>query len=131
VAVFVCVGPAIPQRLVACACDVGTVCLTDAQMAQHATHVEMEPDRMGNHSNYHGVAVFQIGFDETGRVTGADAISGLPLGTSHLIAAVSRWRFKPVVVNGSKKRGCGKLRISFAMKENRPSAEVLEAPTHD
>jgi len=63
-------------RLVACACDIeNTECLTSAQMAQHAVHVEMEPERMGNHSNYEGVAVFQIGFDEKGWVTGAEAIS--------------------------------------------------------
>jgi hypothetical protein len=100
-------------------------------MPKHANHVEMEPDVMGNHSNYRGVAVFQIGFDEKGRVTGADAISGHPLGVSHLMAAVSKWKFKPVVVNGMKKRGCGKLWIRFAMTENVPSAEVLEGPTQD
>jgi len=91
----------------------------------------MEPDNMGNHSNYRGVAVFQIGFDEKGHMTGADAISGQPLGISHLMAAVSRWKFKPVVVNGMKKRGCGKLWIRFAMKENVPSAEVLKGPAKD
>ncbi len=128
-AVFVCVSPAIAQTLVACACDIETVCLSDAQMSKYATHVEMEPDRMGSHSTYRGVAVFQIGFDEKGRVTGADAISGQPLGTSHLMTVVSRWKFKPVVVNGKKKRGCGKLRIRFAMRENVPSAEVRKGPT--
>jgi len=53
----------------------------------------MEPDRMGNHSNYRGVAVFQVGIDENGHVTGASAISSHPLGISHLVAAVSKWRF--------------------------------------
>ena len=131
IAAFVCVSPAIAQTLVACACDVETVCLSDAQMSNHAMHVEMEPDKMGNHSNYRGVAVFQIGFDEKGRVMGADAISGQPLGISHLMAAVSRWKFKPVVVNGMKKRGCGKLWIRFAMRENVPSAEVLKGAAKD
>lgn len=92
-AAFVCASPAVAQTFVTCACDAETVCLSDAQMSGHATHVEMEPDKMGNHSNYRGVAVFQIGFDKKGRVTGADAVSGNPLGTSHLMAAVSRWRF--------------------------------------
>jgi len=113
-------------RLVACACEIeNTVCLTSAQMAQHAVHVQMEPDGMGNHSNYEGVAVFQIGFDENGRVTGAEAISGHPLGISHLMAAVSKWRFRPVVVKSSRKRACGKLFIKFTMKENVPSAKVV------
>lgn len=130
-AAFSCVPPAIAQTLVACACDVETVCLSDTQMSNHATHVEMEPDKMGNHANYSGVAVFQIGFDEKGRVTGVDAISGHPLGLSHLMAAVSKWKFKPVVVKGVKKRGCGKLSIRFAMRENVPSAEVLKRATQD
>jgi hypothetical protein len=131
IAAFVCIGPATAQTLVACACDAETVCLSDSQMSNHATHVEMERDKMGNHSNYRGVAVFQIGFDEKGLVTGADAISGEPFGISHLMAAVSRWKFKPVVVNGMKKRGCGKLWIRFAMTENVPSAEVLKGPAKD
>jgi hypothetical protein len=45
------------------------------------------------------------------------------------MTVVSRWKFKPVVVNGKKKRGCGKLRIRFAMRENVPSAEVRKGPT--
>lgn len=114
-------------RLVACACEVeNTVCLTSAQMAQHAVHVEMEPDRMGNHSNYEGIAAFQIGFDERGRVTGADGISGYPLGISHLMAAVSKWRFTPVIVKGARKKACGKLFVKFTMKENVPSAKAVK-----
>jgi hypothetical protein len=104
---------------------VNTVCLTDVEMSEHAVHVEMEPDRMGNHSNYRGVAVFQIGFDEKGHVTGASAISGHPLGISHLMEVVSKWRFKPIIVKGVKKKGCGRLSVKFAMTDNVPSAEVL------
>src|SRR5260221_3365866 len=105
-----------------------TVCLSDVQMAEHAVRVEMEPDRLGNHSNYHGVAVFQIRFDEKGRVTGATAISGHPLGISRLMAAVSKWRFNPVIADGVKKKACGKLSVKFVMKENVPSAEVMREP---
>lgn len=113
-------------RLVACACEIeNTECLASAQMAQRALHIEMEPDRMGNHATYEGVAVFQIGFDEKGRVTGAEAISGQPLGISHLMAAVSKWRFRPVIVKGVRKRACGKLSVKFTMKENVPSAKVV------
>ena len=96
-AISVC-ATATAQTLVACGCEiVNTVCLTDVEMSEHAVHVEMEPDRMGNHSNYRGVAVFQIGFDEKGHLTGASAISGSvlnlghypisghPLGISHLL----------------------------------------------
>src|SRR5205809_7849417 len=110
------------QTLIACSCDTpNTVCLSDSEMSEHAVHLEMAPDLMGNHSNYSGVAVFEVGFDENGRVTGLDAISGHPLGISHLNAAASKWRFKPIVMNGVKKKGCGKLSIQFAMTENVPS----------
>ncbi len=114
------------QISVACFCDENTVCLSDAQMARHAIHIEMEADRMGNHSNYEGIAVFQIRFDEKGRVTGADTISGNPFGVSYLMAAVPKWRFRPVVVNGARKKACGKLSVKFAMKENVPSVKVVK-----
>jgi hypothetical protein len=120
---------AVSQTLVACSCELAnTACLADVEMSEHAMHIQMEPDRMGKHSNYSGVAVFQIGFDEWGRVTGASAISGHALGISHLMAAVSKWRFKPVILKGVKKKGCGRLSIEFAMKENVPSARVLREP---
>ena len=121
-----CASAVAAQTLTACSCEVpNTVCLSDIEMSEHAVHVEMVPDRMGNHSNYNGVAVFQIGFNEKGRVTSARAISGHPLGISHLMAAASKWRFRPMVVKGVKKRGCGRLSMKFAMRENVPSAEVL------
>ena len=128
---FCATATAVPT-LVACGCDiVNTVCLTDMQMSEHAVHVEMEPDQMGNHSNYRGIAVFQIGFDEKGHVTGASAISGHPLGISHLMEAVSKWRFKPIIVKGTKKKGCGRLSVKFAMTDNVPSAEVARQPAGD
>ena len=66
--------------LVACACDIeNTECLTSAQMAQHAVHVEMEPDRMGNHSNYEGVAVFQIGITRRVGSQGRRQYQAIPL----------------------------------------------------
>ena len=129
VAVSFCATATAAQTLVACGCEiVNTVCLTDVEMSGHAVHVEMEPDRMGNHSNYRGVAVFQIGFDEKGRVTGASAISGHPLGISHLMEVISKWRFKPIIVKGVKKKGCGRLSVKFAMTDNEPSVEVLRQP---
>jgi hypothetical protein len=66
--------------------------------------------------------------DTFGRLT--DKICS-QFGISHLMAAVSRWTFKPVVVNGMKKRGCGKLWIRFAMRENVPSTEVLKGPAKE
>jgi TonB family protein len=112
--------------LVACSCEIeNTVCLTQGEMAEHVAHIEMKPDLMGNHSNYSGEAAFVVGFDERGRVTGASAISGHPLAISHLMAGVSKWRFKPVVLRHQRKQACGRLVIQFAMKENVPSASPV------
>lgn len=131
-AALACLSAASAQNSVSCSCrTVKTVCLSDIEMSRHAVHVEMQPDLMGNHSNYRGVAVFQIGFNERGRVTDARAISGHPLGISNLIAAASKWRFKPVVVKGQKKKACGRISIKFQMNENVPWAKVLQGSPGD
>jgi hypothetical protein len=113
-AIFAYASAAVAQTRIACSCEAAnTVCLTDVEMSMHVIHVEMEPDRMGNHSNYSGVGVFKIGFDEEGRVIGANAISGSPLGISHLIADISKWRFKPLVVAGGRRKGAANSLLSL------------------
>jgi hypothetical protein len=60
------------------------VCLTDKQMSSHVTHVEMDSDRMGNHVNVKGIAVFRLVFSEDGRVVCAVVVSGHPLGEGEM-----------------------------------------------
>jgi hypothetical protein len=100
------------------------MCLTDEQMSEHATHIEMDADRMGNHVNLKGVAVFQVTFDENGGVVDARAISGNPLAIGHLIDAAKRWRFEPYVRDGIARKGCGRITLNFSMVEGVRSVQV-------
>jgi hypothetical protein len=50
----------------------------------------MQPDRMGNHTNVKGVAVFRIAFDKQGRVDCAETVSGHPIAVSLLNASMRR-----------------------------------------
>jgi hypothetical protein len=105
--------------------DPGTDCLTDVQMPQYVKHVEMEPDRMGNHTNLQGVAVFRIAFDKHGRVDCAEALSGHPIAISLLMASLGRWRFKRFVRNGTSVRACGRLSVRFSVAEGRSTVKVI------
>jgi hypothetical protein len=113
-----------------CPCGEGssnstTVCLTDAQMRRHVNRVEMAPDRMGNHVNLQGVAVFRIALDKHGRVDCAEVLSGRPIATSLLMASVKRWRFTQFVRNGTAIRACGRLSLKFSVVEGASTVEVI------
>jgi hypothetical protein len=115
----------------ACLCDqsdygkLGAVCLTDEQMLNYLKHVEIQPDRMGNHTNVKGVAVFRIAFDKQGRVDCAETVSGHPIAVSLLNASMGRWRFKRFLRSGTAVRACGRLTLRFSIVEGRSSVEAI------
>ncbi len=126
-ALLFCLDDAVAKRTLSCPCrTTGMMCLTEGQVSKQVSRIEMEPDRMGNHTNLRGIAVFQVTFDENGRVVSARAISGHPLAIEFLVTAAERWRFKPYLQNGVARKVCGRLRVKFSMIENKPSAEVLK-----
>jgi len=94
-------------------------------MSHQVTHVEMEPDRMGNHLNLNGVAVFELIVGEDGHVVNARAISGHPLAIPLLIGAMDKWRFKPLVQNETARQVCGRLSVRFAVAQNSSKVEVV------
>lgn len=71
------------------------VCLRETQMSARVKHIEMQADRMGNHVNVSGLAVFELMIGKNGRVLNAKAISGHPLAIPLLLGSVDKWRFKP------------------------------------
>lgn len=111
-------------------CDCGnspikpTVCLTETQMSDRAKHIEMLPDRMGNHVNVNGVAVFEVTFGKDGHVVNSKAISGHPIALPLLTGAMHKWRFEPIVRNETARQACGRLRIKFSIVQNLSKAEV-------
>jgi hypothetical protein len=80
------------QNSVTCDCgnspDKPIVCLTETQMSRQVKHIEMEPDRMGNHVNVSGVVVFELTVGKDGRILNARTISGHPLAFPLLIGAM-------------------------------------------
>jgi hypothetical protein len=117
-----------PQDAPPCDCaDVQTaaiVCLTGTQMSAQVTHIEMQPDRMGNHVNVRGVAVFELMVGKNGHILNAKAISGHPLAIPLLLESVDKWRFKPVIRDGVARQACGRLNVKFSIVENQPKVEV-------
>jgi hypothetical protein len=100
-------------------------CLTETQMIHQVKHIEMEPDRMGNHVNVSGIAVFNLIVGEDGRILNAQAISGHPLALPLLIEAMDKWRFKPFVGNHAARRVCGRLSVKFSIVQNLPKVAVV------
>jgi hypothetical protein len=94
-------------------------------MASQAEHIEMAPYLTGDHVNIRGTAVIELTVAKDGSVRCAQALSGHPLAISQLIGAVQKWRFKPFVKDGVALQFCGRLRVKFAVVENRPSVEVV------
>jgi hypothetical protein len=95
-------------------------------MTEHAKHIEMPPDRMGNHVNLKGVAVFQITIDESSSVTSAKAVSGNPLAINLLISDAKSWQFEPYVEAGIARKACGRIAMKFSIAEGIASAQVLK-----
>lgn len=118
---------AFPQDTPPCDCEnaqtAAIVCLTEKQMSGQVTHIEILPDRMGNHVNVRGVAVFEL-MVKDGRVLNAKAISGHPLAIPRLLESVDKWRFKPLMRDGVTRQTCGRLTVKFSIVENQPAVEV-------
>jgi len=105
--------------------DQPAVCLTEAQMSDQVKHIEMQNDRMGNHVNVNGVAVFEITIGKKGRIVNAKAVSGHPLALPLLLRAMDKWQFKPLVRNETARQACGRLSLKFSIVENLSTVEVV------
>lgn len=101
------------------------ICLTDMQISAQVKHIEMQPDRMGNHINVIGVAVFELMVGKNGRVLNAKVISGHPLAVPRLLGSVDNWRFEPWIRNGVASQSCGRLTAKFSIVENQSKVEVV------
>lgn len=93
-------------------------------MSARVEHIEMQPDRMGNHVNVSGVAVFELMVGKNGRVLKTKVISGHPLAVPRLIESLEKWRFKPLMLDGVAHQTCGQLSLKFSIVENQPKVEV-------
>ena len=103
-----------------CKCeDVGpseeVICLSVKQMRDHVDHIEpIKPPGLLN-GRLRGIVRLAILFDSTGSVSYIGLKCGSPLVLGNAVEAVRKWTFKPVVVNGVKKAGCGIIRIKYRL----------------
>ena len=106
-----------------CQCN-QIVCITDVAMAKYVEHIEMEPDRLGNHTNIQGVAVLDITIGRDGRAAKAKAVSGHPIALALLMGAVPKWRFKRVVEKKEPIMGCGSLHLQYSIVDGVSSVRL-------
>jgi len=100
--------------------------LTEAQLSARVKHIEMAADRMGNHVNISGVAVFEVTVGKDGHVRNVRAISGHPIALTHLLESANKWRFVPLMKDGIGRQVCGRLSVQFSIVENQPKVKVAE-----
>ena len=110
-----------------CNCGDGhVICLSQAQIRARVKHIEMAPDRMGNHVNISGITVIEVIVGTDGHATNARAISGNPVALARLLESVNNWRFAPLMKDGTARRVCGRLNVQFSIVENQPRVKVVE-----
>jgi hypothetical protein len=101
------------------------VCLTEAQMSARVIRIEMQPDRMGNHGNLSGIAVFELMVGKNGHVLKAKVIWGHPLAVPLLVGSLNKWRFRPLQQDGVAWQTCGRLSVNFSIVENESKVEIV------
>jgi hypothetical protein len=106
--------------------DRPAVSLKEAEMSDQVKHIEMQDDKMGNHVNVNGVAVFGLTVGKNGRVVNAKAISGHPVALPLLLRAKDKWQFKPLMRNEIARPACGRLNLKFSIVENLSTVEVVK-----
>lgn len=103
----------------------GAICLTDREMRSHVDHIEpLQPSGLGTGLNLSGTVVMEIRLDPNGKVACARAKSGHPIAISAAMQAIPKWTFKPVLSNGVRKAGCGRITIKYSLRDRGSSTEL-------
>jgi hypothetical protein len=79
-------------------------------MRNHVDHIEpLKPSGIDKALNLAGIVILEMRFDASGKVACAHAKSGHPIAISAALAAAQKWSFKPVLLGGVAKGGCGAI----------------------
>jgi Gram-negative bacterial TonB protein C-terminal len=101
------------------------ICLSAKDMRAHVDHVEpLRPSGLGKDLNIAGTIVVEIRFGSDGKVACARARSGNPIAISAAMEAVPKWTFKPIVLKGATKSGCGRITIKYRLRDQGSSTEI-------
>ena len=68
--------------------------------------------------------MFELAVSKNGRIVNARALSGHPLALPLLFRAMDKWRFKPLVRNGTARQACGRLSVKFSIVEIYPPSRL-------
>lgn len=119
-------SPSVP----CCNCGVSgrshdVVCLSAKEMRDHVWHVEpLRLSGLDKGLNLAGTVVVQMRFDGGGKPVCAYAKSGHPIAISSTMDAVRKWTFKPVVLRGVAKDGCGLITIKYRPRDQGSSTKL-------
>jgi len=80
----------------------------------------------GHGLHIEGTIVLAISVDADGEVTCVTTVSGHPLIIGSAIDSVRRWKFRSYVVNGLKKRFCGKVTLRYKDTDAEVKYEVVQ-----
>lgn len=101
------------------------VCLSAKETRGHVNHVEpLQPSGLGKGLNLAGTVIVEIRFEPDGKVACVRARSGHPIAISAAMVALPKWTFKPVVLNGAAKGGCGRTTIKYRLHDQGSSTEI-------
>ena len=114
-----------------CKCEQGpeqsaaVVCLGKEEMRAHVKHIEpLQPPGLDRHLNIFGEVEIEVRFGPKGKVECVRTISGHPIAISATMASVKKWAFKPLILNGTPRSGCGRITIKYHLRPKGSSTEI-------
>jgi hypothetical protein len=103
----------------------GAICLGAREMRDRVDHLEpLKPTGLDRGLNLAGVVVLEIRFESSGAVECARAKSGNPIAVSAAMEAVRKWTFRPILLEGKPKSGCGLVTIKYRLRRGGSSTEL-------
>jgi hypothetical protein len=101
------------------------VCLSAKKMRKQIDHMEsLRPSGLGKGLYLSGSLVLEVRFEANGKVACSRALSGHPIAISAAMEAIPKWTFKPLIVNGVAKGGCGRINIKYRLRDQGSSTEL-------
>jgi outer membrane biosynthesis protein TonB len=110
-------------------CSANTTKLSPRQLKSLLWKTEMiQPPPLANQLRLSGTVVLAIAVDARGIVTCLQRVTGHPLIIGSVIDSVSRWKFRPYIVQGRPTSFCGRVALQFQANERTVKYRVVEAP---
>lgn len=101
------------------------ICLSAKEMRNRVAHAErIRTPGHDSKLNLAGTMVFRIQFDNLGKVARVCVQSGHPMAIATAMESLPKWTFKPVVVDGVAKGGCGRITIKYRFRDGKSSTEL-------